>query len=262
MIARQRGGALDKFEVFRRQGFDIFEADDRPALETLRQDVFAQAKTIVGDGSNDPEIFFNAFHKRGLKGGDLNAFRMKLVSACTDLLKVNRAVFKAFEKTLGEMVGADVAAQKVVNIVIQQPGDADQVMTHRDAPANSHFEVITWLPLVDVYGTKSMFISDLETSSKAADALKKGGTYDSYCKAIEATATDLKVPFGSACLFAAGIAHGAKTNVTDETRWALNIRYKNLFSPYGDKGILEFFDILKLSPLSNVAFELERREYS
>lgn len=253
---------MDKFDVFRRRGFDIFEADDRQALESLRQDIFAQARGILGGDGNDPEAFFNSFHQRRMQGGELNAFRMKLVSTCTDALRVNSVVFRAFEKTLGEMVGADVAAQKVVNIVIQQPGDADQVMTHRDAPANSHFEVITWLPLVDVYDTKSMFISDLETSSKAIAALKNGGTYDSYCKTIEATAIDLEVPFGSACLFAAGIAHGAKINVTDETRWALNIRYKNLFSPYGDKGILEFFDILKLSPLSNVAFELEKREFS
>jgi len=253
---------LAKFDVFRRRGFDVYEADDRQALETLRQDIFAQAKAIVGDDSNDPESFFDNFHKRGLRGGELNAFRMKLIASCTESLKVNSAVFKAFETTLSEMVGADVAAQKGVNIVVQQPGDADQVLTHRDAPANSHFEVIAWVPLVDVYGTKSMFISDLEGTSKAVLALKAGGTYDDYCKSIEATAIDLEVPFGSACMFAAGVAHGAKTNSTDETRWTLNIRYKNLFSPYGDKGILEFFDILKTSPLSAVAFEFEKREYS
>lgn len=252
---------MAKFDVFRQRGFDIFEADDRSALETLRQEIFAQARAILGVDGNDAETFFDKFHKRGLRGGELNAFRMKLVSACTERLQVNRAVFKAFENTLSQMVGADVAAQRVVNIVVQQPGDVDQVMTHRDAPANSHFEVITWLPLVHVYGTKSMFISDLDTSATAIAALKNGGTYETYCQIIEATATDLDVPFGSACLFAAGIAHGARVNVTDETRWALNIRYKNLFSPYGDKGLLEFFDILRTSPLSSVAFELEKREY-
>lgn len=254
---------MGKFDVFRRRGFDVFKADDLPALEKLRNDVFAHAKNLVGDNqSNDPTAFFNSFHKRRLQGGDLNAFRMKLVSICTEQLKVNRGVFNAFEGTLNRLIGADVAAQKVVNIVVQQPGDADQVMTHRDAPANSHFEVITWLPLVDVYDTKSMFISDLDTSAKAIDALKNGGSYDAFCKTIEATAMDLNVPFGSACMFAGGIAHGAKTNATDETRWSLNIRYKNLFSPYGDKGLLEFFDILELSPLSAVAFDLEQREFS
>jgi len=253
---------LANFDVFRRRGFDIFEADDRSALDALRQDIFAQAKSIVGGDGNDPESFFDNFHKRGLQGGELNAFRMKLISSCNEALNVNSAVFKSFEKTLSAMVGTDVAAQRGVNIVVQQPGDVDQVMTHRDAPANSHFEVIAWVPLVDVYGTKSMFISDLDGTSKAVLALKAGGTYDDYCKTVEASSIDLEVPFGSACLFAAGVAHGAKTNVTDETRWALNIRYKNLFSPYGDKGLLEFFDILKVSPLSSVAFEFEKREYS
>ncbi|MBM3531575.1 MAG: hypothetical protein FJX60_00895 [Alphaproteobacteria bacterium] len=252
---------MAKFDVFRRRGFDIFEADDRSALEALRQDIFAQARTILGADGNDAEAFFNKFHERGVRGGELNAFRTKLVSDCTAVLKVNRLVFKAFENTLSQMVGADVAAQKVVNIVVQQPGDVDQVMTHRDAPANSHFEVVTWLPLVDVYGTKSMFISDLETSATAIASLKNGGSYEAYCQMVEATAVELQVPFGSACLFAAGIAHGARVNVTKETRWALNIRYKNLFSPYGDKGLLEFFDILRTSPLSDVAFELEKREY-
>ena len=43
-----------------------------------------------------------------------------------------------------------------------------------------------------------------------------------------------------------------KINETKKTRWSLNIRFKNLFTPFGERNLLDYFEILKTSPITNL----------
>ena len=253
---------MKKIADFYSRGYSIVEASSRQKMVTLREQIFDRAKKLVPYRGESVETFLNQFHDYRLSSTELNEVRLKLVQELSRELSVSRDVFEAFEDSLSVLVGADVAGQKTVNLVVQPPGDEDQVPTHRDAPLNSHFDVVVWVPLVDCYGTKSMFISDKEQSLQGLSMLKSGRPYREFCQFVEKNSSDLKVSFGSACFFAAGMAHGCKINVEPETRWSLNLRYKNLFSPYGPKGLLEFFEILKLSPLAQLGFELERAEHA
>jgi sporadic carbohydrate cluster 2OG-Fe(II) oxygenase len=246
---------------FATRGYAVVPASDPAALDALRADVFAHARTLVPHRGEAVDAFLDRFHDYGLGGTELNAFRIALVEAMTAKLDVARRLFAAFRGSLAELVGPDVAAQKTVNLVVQQPGDSDQVPIHRDAPSNSHFEVILWVPLVDVYGTKTMFIVDRADSARGLAILKDGASYEAFSAVMREQGIDVVVPYGSALLFAAGLVHGCKVNVESETRWSLNLRYKNLFSPYGAKGLAEFFDVLAISPLSRVAFAFERQEF-
>jgi len=251
-------GSLTNFQA---KGYEVFAAEKQELLQELRQKIFIKAREMVGHTGNDAAEFFNQFHQYKLSGADLNRIRVGMVDFCTKELNVARTLFQAFNPTLMSLVGPDVAAQKVVNVVIQPPGDADQVPIHRDAPLNSNFEVILWLPLVDVYDTKSMFIADRERSLMGVEMLKQGKSYQEYGKYTESHSENLKISFGSGCFFSAGLSHGCHVNVEKETRWSLNIRYKNLFSPYGSKGLAEFFEIIQTSPLTRVAFEFDRLDY-
>lgn len=246
---------------FTERGYALVQAGDRAALDELRAGVYLEAHRLVPGLDEPVDAFFNRFHEAALAGTELNAVRIALVEALTGQLGVARRLFTAFREPLSMLVGADVAAQKTVNLVVQQPGDADQVPIHRDAPSNSHFEVILWVPLVDVYGTKTMFIVDRADSARGLAMLKDGASYEAFSAVMREQGVDVVVPYGSALLFAAGLVHGCKVNVESETRWSLNLRYKNLFSPYGAKGLAEFFDVLELSPLSRVAFAFERQEF-
>jgi sporadic carbohydrate cluster 2OG-Fe(II) oxygenase len=249
------------FAAFASRGYAVVPAGDPAALDALRADVFAQARTHVAHRGEDAAAFFDRFHEYGLSGTELNALRIALVETMTGSLEVARRLFAAFREPLGALVGPDVAAQKTVNLVVQQPGDSDQVPIHRDAPSNSHFEVILWVPLVDVYRTKSMFLCDRERSAAGLALLQAGASFETFSEHVRTHGVDLAIPYGSALLFAAGLAHGCKVNAEPLTRWSLNLRYKNLFSPYGNKGLAEFFDILELSPLSRVGFGFERQEF-
>lgn len=251
----------DALNAFEERGYAILPAVDRKPLDELRARIFDHAKTLVPYKGEKPEDFFNKFHEYGLKSVELNKFRMDLMGWCNRELRVARSLHETFRDHIAALVGPDVVAQKGTNLVVQPPGDKDQTPTHRDAPISSHFEVIVWVPLVDVYRTKSMFISDRAGSSKSLDMLQSGGSYADFCAYVEKHSTNLKVDYGQACFFAGGIAHGCPLNVETETRWSLNMRYKNIFSPYGARGINDYFELLTLSPLAKVGFDFEKQEY-
>ena len=252
---------MDSLEIFQNRGYELLIAKHRGLLDDLKQQIFDRAKGLVPYRGESADEFFNLFHRYELSNTDLNRVRVNLVDVISRELGIPEKVFKCFEDVLLKLVGPDVAAQKLVNLVIQPPADREQAPIHRDAPLNSNYEVIVWLPLVDVYGTKSMFVQDKRNSLKGVEMLKSGRSYAEYCDFSRQGAHDLKASFGEAYFLAAGLTHGCHVNVEPETRWTLNLRYKGLFTPYGSKGMPEFFRIIHLSPLTQVAFEFDRIEH-
>jgi sporadic carbohydrate cluster 2OG-Fe(II) oxygenase len=241
------------------QGYLVMPSEDSAKLAMIRDRLFEQTSQWVAYRGEPAEEFFNHFHRYGLQGVALNDFRVSTIRYCSTQLNIARLVFEAFQPVLLRLIGPDIVVQKTMNLVIQQPGDSDQVPTHRDAPLNSPFEVVVWLPLVDVYGTKSMYILDRKGTEEALQFLRRDDPdFEGYTRYAEDHGINLRVPFGSACLFWTGLVHGCHVNGESETRWSFNIRYKNLFSPYGSKGLGDFFEPLCLSPLTQIAFEYEK----
>jgi len=250
---------------FLEKGYDIVPAENIDLLIGLRDEIAKQAKILagIGDPDQDSDKFLNSYHSLEMQGSALNQHRVNLVKYCTEEMDIGQTLFDAFHDTIINLIGPDIVVQKVTNLVIQQPEDPDITLTHRDAPLNSPFEIIMWLPLVDVYGSKSMYVLDRQESAKALDILKEPQSgYEEYKKYAGEHGEDLEVPFGSACFFWPGLIHGCHINQIQETRWSLNIRYKNLFSPVGPKGLGEFFDLLTLSPLARIGLEFERNTVS
>lgn len=245
---------------FLEYGFEVVPVEDLAKLVDLRGKIFQKAKEIVGYVGNDAEDFFNAFHQHNLKGAGLNEKRLEIINYCTKNLGVGRAIYELFPHLITQLIGPDIIAQKTTNLVIQQPGDQNAEALHRDSPANSPFEITVWVPLVKVYGTKSMYLLNRENSKKALALLKRN--YEDFTLFAKRYAESVEVPFGKALFFWQGLIHGVPINTENETRWSLNMRYKNLFSPSGTKGLIEFFDLLRLSPLTRIAFEYEKEAYS
>ena len=107
-----------------------------------------------------------------------------------------------------------------------------------------------------------MYLLDLKNSLESIELMKNSKTgYNDFNKFAKENGDELKVPFGKALLFWPGLVHGSHVNKEKETRWALNMRYKNIFSPCGPKGLTEFFDLLRLSPLAKIAFDYEGQMY-
>jgi ectoine hydroxylase-related dioxygenase (phytanoyl-CoA dioxygenase family) len=107
----------------------------------------------------------------------------------------------------------------------------------------------------DCYGTKSMSILDMEQTGVALEILRAEG-YERYEEYAAKVGKALEVPFGSACIFWAGLSHTIPVNETKETRWTFNHRFKSYWAPYGRKGS-GYFDVLKLSPLTEMGLKEE-----
>ena len=169
MSTRPLEGALGDFA---RDGFAVVPALRRDLLDELRAAIFAQARELVPYRGEGVEAFFNGFHTYGLGGTELNALRTVLVERMTRELSVARTLHAAFHDTLTALVGVDVVAQKTVNLVVQPPSDADQAPIHRCRQL--HFEVVLWLPLVDVFRTRAC--SSCPTAT-AKDSTAHGGRF-------------------------------------------------------------------------------------
>jgi sporadic carbohydrate cluster 2OG-Fe(II) oxygenase len=252
-------GASISFE----KGFAVVDADELEYLETLRSEIFSFTREIFRLQEEDPETGFNHFHQGidGMSRGQLNELRVELIRRITAQCNARELIFRAFEHRIVAMLGPDILAQKNCNLVLQPPGDPNPSELHRDAPANSPYEIVVWVPMVDCFGSKSMYILDVPATRRAFDHLDANPAdwtgFENYAKSM---AVRPAVAFGQALIFHTGCLHGSDVNAELETRVSLNIRYKNLFSPSGLKNQLQFFDPLRISEVARLGSILEARE--
>ena len=250
----------DLLKFFGEKGYAVFPANDIGPLRNLQLQIFERALAIFGGSSDDPEEYFNQFHKLSISSTTLNEQRVKLIRECNSTIDSGKIIFEAFRGPILDLLGPDLLVQKNTNLVIQQPHDPNPTEMHRDAPANSPYEIVVWLPLVDCYKTKMMNVLDLSHTKKAAQEMNKGERWESFVERCNQQAISPDVPFGTALIFWTALFHAAPVNVESETRWSLNMRYKNLFSPNGMKDPFEFFKIFKLSPLTQLGLAFEKED--
>jgi sporadic carbohydrate cluster 2OG-Fe(II) oxygenase len=245
------------------KGFIVIDADELRYLSILRIEIFNYIKEIFQLPDTEPEEGLNNFHNKlnGMSLGLLNELRVELIKKITENCNVRELVFKAFEQTLVQLLGPDIMAQKGCNLVLQPPGDPNPSELHRDTPGNSPYELVVWVPLVDCYKTKAMYIVDIEKTEQALNYLEANPkdwlSFEKYTKTLAVTPD---VPFGKALIFHTGCLHGSEINNEQETRVSLNVRYKNIFAPTGLKNQLQYFSPLRVSEIARLGSMLEAKE--
>lgn len=245
------------------KGFVVVDADEPRHLKILRKEIFSIAKEVFQLPNTEPEEGFNYFHNNlnGMTLGTFNKLRVELIQRITSNCNVSELVFNAFERTLIQLLGPDILAQKNCNLVLQPPGDPNPSELHRDTPGNSPYELVVWVPLVDCFRTKAMYIVDITKTEKALDYLEANPTdWPSFERYTKSLAVNPDVPFGKGLIFHTGCLHGSEINEEQETRISLNMRYKNIFSPSGLKNQLQFFSPIRVSDVARLGSVLEARE--
>ena len=81
-------------------------------------------------------------------------------------------------------VGKRFIGSKTINVVIQRPGDKNPTIIYRDAPPNSFFELVLWIPLVDCEKSKSMYTIDIKLHLIASTNYQKSKELDEIFKWI------------------------------------------------------------------------------
>ena len=233
---------------FLSQGYLIKEVDDRAALDGLRHGIVEVVATHLGvPHPKDENEFLNFIHK-SVPVAKLNEMRMATFSKMNALPWFKPTYYALAKKALHSIVGNELAMQSKVNFSIQFPDDQSSLLNvHADTwSEESPFQVVVWLPIVDVYDTKSMYILDPEKNRTVVHKLKgiseEGGAdklFDTYKKDFQW----LRVPYGSVLIFSPNLLHGNVVNETPETRWSMNCRFKGLFTPYmsDEKRLGSFF---------------------
>lgn len=236
-------------------GYIIRPNADTGAFKWIQQSAASVAATALKIAApSDNELFLNEIH-RLVEPSALNDFRLKVIQGLNALPEFRLMYFRLARPYLEAIVGNELAMQQRINLSIQMPNDTSSLLpVHADTwSGDSPYEVVVWLPLVNCYGSKAMYLLPPNESARFADEFNKrgGSSSESIFDSIKNEVKWLEVKSGQVMVFDQSLPHGNRLNAENETRWSMNCRFKGVFTPYGDKKLGEFFEPITLRPASS-----------
>jgi len=249
---------------FLREGYIIFPLEEIHQLDALKTSFYETSREFIQEFSNlSEEQFFSQTHKL-VSVSNLNEFRLKLINYIGQNAAIRPTIYSLAKKYLHWIVGNELAMQRNCNLSIQFPEDDSSLLpVHSDVwSGNSPYEVVFWLPLVNCYRTKSMFILPRTASEKVYKNFKSYSNLsaEGFYQAIKDHLEWLEVPYGYGAIFAHALPHGNRVNEEPETRWTINVRFKSLLSPYGSKELGESFLPITMRPATRIGYSYIKPE--
>ena len=192
----------------------------------------------------------------------VNGLRLKIFNRINQSKKIKKNIFLSAEKYINFAVGSEICSSDA-NLSIQLPEDKHSLLQmHTDFfSGESQFQANLWFPMMDVSKTQSMFIINPKNSIRILKEIKSNlkTDFDKLEKKYKRQCNWIKVKKGEAIIFSPNCLHGNVVNKENKTRVSVNIRYKNIFSPYGnvsnEKKIGSFYKVL--SPKAITLFNLK-----
>ena len=241
-------------EEYLRRGYIIRPVADQKALEWIRLKIFNLSKNNdTNDIPTDINYCLNNIHE-SITIGQLNDFRLKMIVGINAESGFREQYFNLARPYLDTLVGNELSMQLRINLSIQFPGDESSLLpVHADTwSGDSPFEVVVWIPLVNCYGSKSMYLLPPEQNKKLENtfSLRSDDSSEDLYQIISDEVQWLEVKYGELVIFNQALPHGNRVNTEHETRWSMNCRFKSVFTPYGDKKLGEFFEPVTLRAAS------------
>lgn len=207
------------------------------------------------------KVNLKKFHRK-FKISDLNELRLELFKNLNKNKIFKKNVFDSAKENIEICVGSEICASDA-NLSIQFPYDETSLLSmHTDFfSGESLFQVNLWIPFVSVKKTQSMFIVNPSNSIKILKKIKndKNLNFETIDKIYKSKMKWINLREGEAILFSPNCLHGNVVNKEKNTRWSINVRYKNIFSPYSliknEKKIGTFYKPISLKGISK--FNLE-----
>jgi len=193
---------------------------------------------------------------------NLNNLRMNLFKNLNKSSNFKKNVFESAQQFIEGCVGSELCSSDI-NLSIQMPNDETSLLEmHTDFfSGESLFQINLWIPFVDVEKTQSMFIIDPLNSYKILKKIKndKKINFKDINRNYSKNLKWLKLKSGQGLIFSPNCLHGNVVNKENKTRVSINIRYKNIFSPYGnvsnEKKVGSFYKVV--SPKAVTLFNLK-----
>ena len=244
---------------FKKNGFIIRDAANKKSLNWIQSKFINLIKKKYNFEKNTTNLkILNFFHKK-ISKSNLNSFRLKVLDSINRDPNFKYHYFQAARPFIEAIAGNELAMQKRVNLSIQLPeDDSSLLVVHSDVWAgDSPFEIVVWLPLVNCFRTKTMYILPPNKNDKFNKKVSKVRYSDNekVYQLIKKDVKWIKINYGQVLIFNQSLPHGNRVNQEKETRWTLNCRFKNTFTPYGDKKIGEFFEPITLRAISELGLK-------
>ena len=237
---------------FKKEGYIISKSENLSSLRYIKTKIVKLIKKKLNTKKN---IDLNKIHKY-IDVKNLNEFRLYIIEKLNSDKNIRYHYFNIAKENLYNLVGNELMMQKSLNLSIQFPHDDSSLLPiHSDVwSGDSPFEINLWLPLVNCYKTKSMYIlkpKEYVFLLKKNIMKKSKNTNEIYNK-VKNKINFIKINYGNFIIFNQNLPHGNIVNVENETRWSINCRFKSFFSPYGDKKIGEFFVPITTKPMTEL----------
>ena len=245
---------------FVKNGYSIHKIKNKKELEYINKKFVNFFEKELRLKIYKPQNFFNSIHKK-IDANNLNKIRLSLINNVTAKKEFRIAYYNVAKEILNTIVGNELAMQNAINLSLQLPNDKSSLLAmHADTwSGDSPFEVVIWLPLVNVYKTKSMYIlpaKDYKFFEKVFLKFKNKSS-DFLFNKIKKKIKWLNIKYGEFLIFNQSLPHGNVVNIEKESRISMNCRFKGLYTPYGSKNIGDFFEPITLKPASEIGINYE-----
>ena len=244
---------------FIKKGYIIKRAEKKYLLNYINnylKDALVKLAKIKLKNSN--KLSFNKIHDF-IHHGNINEIRLQLINLINKDKKFRESYFLIAKDTLYAIAGNELAMQNKINLSIQLPHDDNSLLPlHSDTwSGDSPFEVILWLPMVNCFKTKSMFILESSKDKKFRETYRKKKIKSSseLHNILKNDLRFIKINYGNFLIFNQNLPHGNVINKTNETRVSLNCRFKGLFTPYAQKKLGSFFSPITIRPASRIGLK-------
>lgn len=246
---------IEQSRIFFEKGYLISEIQEKESLKYI-SDFFINATSSYSTNIKINENFLDTlnFIHNSINVEELNSFRLSIIDSMAKDKKFREHYYLLSKNLLDIVVGNELAMQNRVNLSIQMPNDDSSLLPiHADTwSGDSPYEAVIWMPLVDCYDTKSMYLLSPEHLSKITNFKSGDEKSNDLFEYVKDDVDWIKIDYGQVMIFNQSLPHGNIINTTSETRWSMNCRFKSLFSPYGDKGIGEFFEPITTKPMTKL----------
>jgi len=249
---------------FLASAYVIRDVEDRPALDNLRREIVLVAARLIGHPAPEEDgAFLDNIH-RLVPVEKLNDLRLGLYREFNAKPWFRPTYFKLVRRLVESLVGNELAMQNRINFSIQMPDDRSSLLDlHADVFAGeTPYQVVEWLPLVDVRGTKSMFILERAKSEQVTARLKdfSQGGMSAVFDAVKPDVVWLDIPYGKVLVFSPNVLHGNVVNDEPTTRWSLNCRYTGLFTPYGigERSLGSYYSPITARPVTRMGMSYKQ----
>jgi sporadic carbohydrate cluster 2OG-Fe(II) oxygenase len=243
-------------------GYLIADTEDRAALDRIQAALAEKAASHLGMPKPDDSGLFLDGIAEHTSPEKLNDLRLAVIRDLVAEPWLRDAYFSCARSLLEALVGNELAMQRSIGLSVQMPEDEKSLLPlHSDAwSEDSPFEVVLWIPFVDVCRTKSMFILPKEREARWREMLPKyseRGVAELFSD-MESDVRWLDIPYGKVLVFTHTMMHGNHINREKTTRWSINVRFKGLFTPYSDKRLGEFFEPITIRAVSRIGMMYEQ----